>query len=65
MHGGSPWRDGLGRAHEGVHRIGDAAAAHHVDAGDLDDLAALGVGAGGLDVDDAKQAARSNEAVQG
>ena len=55
MDGGSAWRNGPGGAHQGVHRVGDTAAAHHVDARDLDDVVAHRIGAGGFDIDDADQ----------
>src|SRR5262249_417590 len=54
-YGGRARRNGHARTHQGMHGIGDAAAAHHVDAGNLDDRVRGRIDAGGFDVDDAKQ----------
>ena len=51
---GAGW-NGFAGAHQGVHGIGDAAAAHHVNARDFDDRVRGGIDARGLDVDDAYQ----------
>ena len=55
MHGRGPWRDGSAGPHQRVHGIGDAAAAHHVDARDFNDRVGGGIDACGFDVYDADQ----------
>ena len=54
----APGGMGFARAHQGVHGVGDAAAAHHVDAGDFDDRVGGGINPCGLYVDDADQRVR-------
>ena len=51
--------NGLAGMHQRIHGVGDASAAHHVDAGDLDDCILGGINPGGLDVDYADQGAGS------
>jgi hypothetical protein len=55
MDGGGAGRNGLSGADQGIHGVGDAAAAHHVDAGDFDDRVGGGINPCGLYVDDADQ----------
>src|SRR5262249_58514329 len=54
MDGRRSGRDRLAWANQGIHRIGDAAAAHHIDARDLDDSVGGGIDPG-FNVDDADQ----------
>src|SRR5262249_31121973 len=59
MDGRSSGRDRLASANQGIHRIRDAADAHHIDARDLDDSVGGGIDPGGFNVDDADQGGSS------
>jgi hypothetical protein len=64
MHRRGAGRNGLSWRDQGVYGVGNAAATHHVDTGDLDDLVAQRIGARGFDVDDADQGSRLQSPVQ-